>query len=287
MPRRVTAMRRSIVRAVNERSDFTVTRKPSTAEAAEAQAQYDAQVSFLLARFLQSTSDDDLADVSQLLSAVTDVTRRGIRPTSQLLQECFALAWNDMEPSTFVEVGAAGPEFLSNTLVLQSDFGWGGLLVEPNPESVRALARRRSGRVEIAGVAAGSPGQVEFVVAGELSTAVDMLGADMHERTRGKAMADSGTIRVKRVPLDGLLAEHFPGETTLGFLSVDVEGAERDVLASVDWARWRFRAIAIEHNHRRPFEVDCDQEMSDRGYRRVLAGVSGWDGWYVPATERK
>lgn len=224
MPRRVTAIRRSIVRAVNERSDFTVSRKPSAAEAVEAQAQYDAQVSFLLARFLQSTSEDGLCEVTRLLSAVTEVTRRGVRPASQLLQECFALAWNDMEPSTFVEVGAAGPEFLSNTLVLQSDFGWGGLLVEPNPESVRALARRRSERVEIAGVAAGSPGQVEFVVAGELSTAVDMLAADIHEQTRAMAMADSGIIHVERVPLNELLLEHFPDETTLGFLSVDVEG---------------------------------------------------------------
>jgi hypothetical protein len=95
-------------------------------------------VTFLLARALQTASDADLDDSARLMDAVVELTRRGVRPASQLLQECFALAWNRQDTGTFVEVGAAGPEFLSNTLVLQTTYGWGGLLVEPNPASVVA-----------------------------------------------------------------------------------------------------------------------------------------------------
>jgi FkbM family methyltransferase len=199
-----------------------------------------------------------------------------------MLQECFALAWNEPLPGTFVEVGAAGPEFLSNTLVLQATYGWRGLLVEPNPEFVRGLASRVNESVSVAEVAAGSRGNVDLVVAGELSCAVDMLPDDAAQQSRKNAIRDFGVIRVSRVPLDELLLDHFPGQSTIGFLSVDVEGAEQDVLDSIDWKRWSFNAIAVEHNYRVSFEKQCDEALRDRGYRRVLARISGWDAWYVP-----
>lgn len=275
-------MRKAIVRAFNDHSGFLLTRKLSPAEAAESQIQFDSQVSFLLSNALQSATETELADTARFLTSVVGMAQRGVRPKSQLLQECFALAWNGPSPETFVEVGAAGPEFLSNTFVLQSEYGWGGLLVEPNPEFARGLLSRVSESVRIAEVAAGSRGDIEFVVAGELSSSVDMLPADASQQIRAKMIRDSGVIRVSRIPLDDLLLEHFQGISNIGFLSIDVEGAEQDVLDSIDWERWSFNAISVENNFRRTFEKHCDEALLKRGYRRVLSRISGWDSWYVP-----
>lgn len=39
----------------------------------------------------------------------------------------------------FIEAGAANGEYLSNTLYFEMFYGWGGLLVEPNPHSLKQL----------------------------------------------------------------------------------------------------------------------------------------------------
>ena len=43
-------------------------------------------------------------------------------------------------PGTFVEAGAFNGYTYSNTAVLETCFGWSGLLVEANPANFRALA---------------------------------------------------------------------------------------------------------------------------------------------------
>ncbi|KAB7494704.1 hypothetical protein Anas_07473 [Armadillidium nasatum] len=43
---------------------------------------------------------------------------------------------------TFIEVGALDGEFLSNTLILEKELGWTGLLIEPNPEQYKLLSSK-------------------------------------------------------------------------------------------------------------------------------------------------
>lgn len=46
----------------------------------------------------------------------------------------------------FVEVGAADGEFMSQTLMLERNLGWSGLLIEPDPRAFTILQQRRSYR---------------------------------------------------------------------------------------------------------------------------------------------
>lgn len=43
----------------------------------------------------------------------------------------------------FVEVGAADGEFMSQTIVLERNLSWTGLLVEPDPRSFAIMQGRR------------------------------------------------------------------------------------------------------------------------------------------------
>ncbi|RXG53409.1 hypothetical protein Avbf_10361, partial [Armadillidium vulgare] len=43
---------------------------------------------------------------------------------------------------TFIEAGAFDGETFSNTLNLEKEFGWSGLLIEPNPLEYELLARK-------------------------------------------------------------------------------------------------------------------------------------------------
>ncbi|KAK4322001.1 hypothetical protein Pmani_007223 [Petrolisthes manimaculis] len=54
--------------------------------------------------------------------------------------------WKDKPPGVFVEVGAADGEFMSQTLMLERNLGWSGLLVEPDPRAFTLLQQRRRHR---------------------------------------------------------------------------------------------------------------------------------------------
>ncbi|XP_064080440.1 uncharacterized protein LOC135197266 [Macrobrachium nipponense] len=59
------------------------------------------------------------------------------------VQENLREIWKDRAPGTFVEVGAADGEFMSQTLMLERNHGWEGLLIEPDPRSYKILRERK------------------------------------------------------------------------------------------------------------------------------------------------
>ncbi|XP_069171981.1 uncharacterized protein [Procambarus clarkii] len=59
------------------------------------------------------------------------------------IQETFKELWEDQAPGVFVEVGAVDGEFMSQTLMLEKNLSWTGLLIEPDPRSFRILQERR------------------------------------------------------------------------------------------------------------------------------------------------
>ncbi|CAL4064863.1 unnamed protein product, partial [Meganyctiphanes norvegica] len=59
-----------------------------------------------------------------------------------LVQEVLRDLFHDKAPGLFVEVGACNGEFMSQTLYLERNLSWSGLLVEPDPRSYRQLRAR-------------------------------------------------------------------------------------------------------------------------------------------------
>ncbi|KAK7082407.1 hypothetical protein SK128_022335 [Halocaridina rubra] len=50
--------------------------------------------------------------------------------------------FGDYSPGFFIEAGALDGEYLSNTLHLEAEYGWSGLLIEPNPISFHELVKK-------------------------------------------------------------------------------------------------------------------------------------------------
>ena len=233
-----------------------------------------------LGRLLESSGGQERDDLLRFLSTLSDFRARETLPRGQVLQDVFAQSWAGPRPF-FVDCGAGPPERLSNTFALQESFGWSGLLIEPNPTFVAQLAERKSERVKLVPVAAGSPGSVQFLTLGELSCATDRMRGDWAANVRQRALKPELLISVDRVPLGDLLEQYVGPPRQLDFLSLDVEGAEEDVLASLDLGRWSFRAIAVENADLPDLTERVDHLMKRNSYRRVLATVSAFDSWYV------
>ncbi|XP_050728435.1 uncharacterized protein LOC127004591 isoform X2 [Eriocheir sinensis] len=60
-----------------------------------------------------------------------------------LMQQRLLQIWQGQAPGVFVEVGASDGEFMSQTLVLERNLSWTGLLVEPDPRAFAIMQQRR------------------------------------------------------------------------------------------------------------------------------------------------
>lgn len=178
----------------------------------------------------------------------------------------------------YVDVGANSPEQDSVTKAFY-DRGWSGLDVEPMAECAQQLraARPRDVVAEVA-VTGTDGGEVvlhEFAGTG-LSTLREEYVAD--------AAAAGFAEREVRVPtrrLDSLVAEHLGGEQ-VHFCKIDVEGAEAEVLGSVDLASWRPWVLVVEAtrpNSAEPTHTAWEDAVLAAGYRFCL--FDGLSRFYV------
>ena len=92
--------------------------------------------------------------------------------------------------------------------------------------------------------------------------------------------AGYSTVRLPMMTLAELCQRHVPGE--IGFLKIDVEGAEADVLAGGDWKRFRPKVIlaeAIAPGTGEPNWSEWEPFLLERGYQFVL--FDGLNRFYV------
>lgn len=197
---------------------------------------------------------------------------------AQLKQDVVALIVNRFKNGGyFVEFGATNGVDLSNTFLLEREFGWNGILAEPSPAWHRDLEKNRRCIIDQRCVwrATGESIEFDIVAEGALSTISLFSQSDLHAATRACA---TKTI-VETITLLDLLSTHNAPQV-VDYLSVDTEGSEYEILSAFDFNRYKFNFISVEHNFTANREKISDLLMKN-GYRRVLEHLSQWDDWYV------
>ena len=176
----------------------------------------------------------------------------------------------------FVEFGATDGVTLSNTHLLETQFGWTGLLAEPAQVWREALHANRKAAIETRCVWTKSGEVLTFneTQTAEIST-IAAFGDDEFRQWR----KDGRRYDVETISLNDLLDAH-GAPSVIDYLSVDTEGSEFEILNAVDFDRYRFRVITCEHNYT-PVREKVHALLSGHGYRRVLEHISRWDDWYV------
>ena len=195
---------------------------------------------------------------------------------SQVRQDIFALAQLEFKHNGFfVEFGATNGTELSNSLVMERDFGWTGILAEPARGWHDALKAARKATIDTRCVWKESGHTVEFT---ETASAINSSISSFVKTSR-KMRGQS--YQVQTVSLNDLLAEH-KAPAVVDYISIDTEGSEYDILSAVDFDRWSFRVMTVEHNHEPQREQVFDL-LTSKGYTRVCQDVSRFDDWYVKA----
>ncbi len=200
---------------------------------------------------------------------------------SQLGQDLFVLytlRWK--RGGYFVEFGATNGVDLSNTYLLEKDFGWTGILAEPATVWHSDLLQNRSAITDFDCVWRVSGHSLSLSVAEspEFSALETPFDASPKKRI-GKI---TGKQAVNTVSLNDLLERH-RAPAVIDYLSIDTEGSELEILSAFDFSRHTFSVITCEHNFsdRRDEIYDL---LTRNGYRRVFQGLSRWDDWFVHAS---
>ena len=177
----------------------------------------------------------------------------------------------DVLTGVFVDVGAAGPEFLSMSALYRT-LGWRVIAIEPNPVFCQAYLAAGHDVLEYA-CSDRDEDDVDFEVvdshgtlyAGGPVSFESLSSLAIKDAYRAvHAEPDVQRIKVKVRRLDTILAEHAPDVHRLDIVSVDVEGWELEVLDGLSFDRYRPAVLIVENLFT---EAAYRRAMAERGYR--------------------
>lgn len=219
--------------------------------------------------YLNEISDSKIIKLAYLLE----------KSKSQLKQDLFVLAELDFKKNGFfVEFGATNGIDLSNTYLLENEFGWDGILAEPAKCWHNDLKTNRSCSVETNCVWSDSKSILNFNQvddAAYLSTVSTYSNSDSHSKLREVCQ----NYKVNTISLNDLL-DKYNAPKKIDYLSIDTEGSEYEILSNFDFTKYEFSIITCEHNFT-PLRQKIFDLLTKEGYVRKYVGLSKWDDWYV------
>ena len=173
--------------------------------------------------------------------------------------------FNWMTGGYFLDIGAAGGIELSNTCALERHLSWNGLCIEADPASFQDLQSNRRCKM-LNACLAGKPGKVRFAGRSTFFGGINDPAAPLNP---GEQVLEFEARTLQEV----LIQEKVP--ETIHYLTIDVEGAEEEILSTFPFRTHRFLSATIE----RPGE-GLREVLKSEGYL-LVAEQPGLDAFYL------
>lgn len=203
---------------------------------------------------------------------------------SQLGQDIWILEnTNYMTNGFFIDIGAYDGITISNTYLLEKQFNWNGICVEPS-SAFNQLKINRQSILENICIYSKSNTFVEFhetLNNLELSGIKNSFKPDDHEQYRSN---NYNVYKIITISLTDLCIKHNCPDI-MDYLSIDTEGSELKILIGHNFNKYRFRYITVEHNKNINYRKKINRFLIDNGYildnsRQNLEEKDIFDDWY-------
>ena len=192
-----------------------------------------------------------------------------VESKSQNGQDLFALISNDFKNGgVFIEFGAYDGVIFSNTHLLEKQFGWTGILIDPIPSHYESMRQNRKCRLIHGAITAEH----------QESVLIEELPASDLSRFVGKRKIFKKVHEVKALTLQEVIDQNLTSKE-IDFLSIDIEGDDIEILKSLDLSRYKIKAICVEHNYREGSDKIIDFMYKNR-YDLVYSEFSKNDYWF-------
>lgn len=156
----------------------------------------------------------------------------------------------------FVEIGAVDGFRYSNTFFFEKEFGYKGMLVEPQKRMFEFLIQNRGDNILINKVISNTKGNIPFIG----DTPCGGIEKHMSKKSKNDWHKDSKTTLLETTQFDILF------ETSnydyVDIFSLDVEGGELDVLNTIDFTKTEIYIMCIE--------LDGHDTVKDEQCRKLL-----------------
>jgi FkbM family methyltransferase len=166
-----------------------------------------------------------------------------------LTQELF----KDRGNGVFVDIGAYDGITFSNTYYLEKNLGWSGFCFEPNPDVFQQLRKNRTCQCLSYAIADFTGNAAFMKIDGHsqmLSGLIDKYNFDHLARIEEELKEHGGQkneIGIVCARLDEILDDY--GIQDIDYLNIDTEGAEFDILKTIDFEKRIYSVVSIENNY--------------------------------------
>ncbi len=197
---------------------------------------------------------------------------------SQNLQDLIALdLFGFKRKGVFIEAGACDGILNSNTFLLEKNYEWTGLLVEPIKEYYLQLEQNRDVIISNVALSQVNNQELDFLITAskDLSTIKGYEDNDFHSENRKN-------YNITKVPTKtlGQLIEENLQNIEIDFFSLDTEGSELDIIKSLDFLKHRINVICVEHN----FNMNRDlihNHLMENNYKKLKFPFLQIDDFYI------
>lgn len=196
---------------------------------------------------------------------------------SQLGQDkiLFEVFFKDVENGIFVDVGAHDGKTCSNTLFYEESLNWKGICIEPLPDVYNLLINNRKCLSLNYAICNENTDNKEFL---ELKGHSEMISGLLEcydqrhlQRVHREINEFGGSfkiIKVKTKMLKDILFDNNIEE--IHYLSIDAEGAELDILKSIDFSKVFIHVLDIENNFSDTFYI-IKNYLEDKGFTNCFS----------------
>ena len=204
---------------------------------------------------------------------------------SQLFQDLFVLyLLGKKREGKYLEFGATNGIELSNSLLLEKEFDWNGVLAEPSPQWQTQLRENRPNSQLLSECIYSETGKnIDFFVSkeGVYSTIEEFRESDIESiPINTKIRNEQGySIKVPTISLNDVFIKYFNGER-IDYMSVDTEGSEFLILSNFNFDKYGPKIVTVEHNFTSS-EKKLDSLFKENKYKRMFAPHTQFDAWYV------
>lgn len=198
-----------------------------------------------------------------------------------------------MRSGIALELGALDGQYLSQSKPMVDKLGWKRILIEGAPTWIERLTEYSTDALALSLAVCNHPHFIHYIdkkdegINGILEYMSPQFMRDFHKDAIGVKRDQWHTIpgvtKVPCFPLSSVFSEfhiHY-----INYFILDVEGAEYDVLQSINFENVMFDVITVEteKQYRVPFNtVKITALLRSKGYDRVWC--SGRNSWYVHHT---
>lgn len=174
------------------------------------------------------------------------------------------------EEGYFIEAGAANGKDASSCYILEKEFSWTGICVEPNDYFFNQLVHNRPNSICENICLSSSTKTVTYIEGSEDTVSPYLSGIkwNLEEiKYMGKEVVQKGkAVEKPATTLDALLKKH-NAPAVIDYAAFDIEGSELDVLETFPFDDYVFLALSIEFDG--SIYAPICQLLKSNGYRQI------------------